>query len=326
MQIKPKISIIIPVYNTATYLEQCIESVLNQSFTDFELVLVNDGSTDHSGAICDDYAFKDGRIKVFHRENGGVSSARNLGLAKITGDWLTFIDSDDEVLPEFLETIYKERKGVDIVYQGAIQKNRQSSEQKEFEDFSDKIENVPTAFKNNMMTSHGYIWGKLFRSKIITINNIRFQVEISFSEDSLFVLDYLKYVDKIKFSSQKLYVYYETPGSLRTKKYPYEKELTLLNFANAKLTQLFSIQNIDPSLKAKELQYYLYRTLFSLYKSKNKERIDDLKYLMENFRNEFLASYKNAKGRGRLVYFSAKNGHIRLLNLVFKRLIYKNAQ
>ena len=97
------ISVIIPIYNTEKYLCQCIESVLIQSYPKFELLLINDGSKDRSGEICDEYAKKDNRIKVFHKENGGVSSARNLGLDNANGDYICFIDADDYVGKRYLE-------------------------------------------------------------------------------------------------------------------------------------------------------------------------------------------------------------------------------
>ena len=92
MNSNPKISIIVPVYNVELFLPRCIDSILNQSFADFELLLIDDGSKDKSGAICDEYAEKDKRIKVFHKVNGGVSSARNLGLEKSKGEYITFVD------------------------------------------------------------------------------------------------------------------------------------------------------------------------------------------------------------------------------------------
>lgn len=98
----PQISIVVPVYNVEKYLERCIDSILAQTFTDFELLLINDGSKDSSGLICDKYAEKDSRIRVFHKENGGVSRARNLGISNARGRWLCFIDSDDWVDKEYL--------------------------------------------------------------------------------------------------------------------------------------------------------------------------------------------------------------------------------
>lgn len=97
MEKNPTISIIVPVYNVEKYLEECVESVLSQTFTDYELLLIDDGSTDSSGIICDGYATQDSRIRVFHKSNGGVSSARNLGLDNALGEWVCFIDSDDEI-------------------------------------------------------------------------------------------------------------------------------------------------------------------------------------------------------------------------------------
>lgn len=108
MQItKPKISIIVPVYKAEPYLKKCIDSILNQTFKDFELILINDGSTDNSGKICDEYALKDKRIKVIHKENGGLSSARNVGLDIAQGKYLGFVDSDDWIDSDMYEILYK---------------------------------------------------------------------------------------------------------------------------------------------------------------------------------------------------------------------------
>lgn len=97
-----KISVIIPIYNSEEYLDDCIKSVLAQNYTNFELLLINDGSTDSSGKICDEYALTDTRIKVFHQENAGVSATRNLGIQESIGEWLCFIDSDDTVNNKYL--------------------------------------------------------------------------------------------------------------------------------------------------------------------------------------------------------------------------------
>ena len=108
-----EISIIVPVYNVEKYLNNCIDSILSQTYTDFELILVNDGSNDNSGEICDFYKKLDSRIKVFHKENGGVSSARNVGISNTNGNYICFIDSDDCVNELYLHNLYD--KEVDIV-------------------------------------------------------------------------------------------------------------------------------------------------------------------------------------------------------------------
>lgn len=101
----PAISVIVPVYNAEKYLHRCIDSILAQTFTDFELLLIDDGSKDKSGAICDEYADKDSRVRVFHKENGGVSSARNAGLDNVRGEWVAFLDADDYFLSNGLEIL-----------------------------------------------------------------------------------------------------------------------------------------------------------------------------------------------------------------------------
>lgn len=110
-----EISVIVPVYNTEPYLRECIESILRQSYTDFEVLLVDDGSTDDSGAICDEYAKKDNRIKVIHTKNMGVSSARNIGLDNAIGNWIIFADADDELYKDALNLRYDDFEKHDLV-------------------------------------------------------------------------------------------------------------------------------------------------------------------------------------------------------------------
>ncbi len=105
--LKPKISIIVPVYNVELYLVQCIESILAQTITDYEVLLVNDGSTDRSGEICDEFVVRDNRINVIHKKNGGLSSARNEGIKKATGDYVGFVDGDDRLDPEMYKKLYQ---------------------------------------------------------------------------------------------------------------------------------------------------------------------------------------------------------------------------
>ncbi len=104
---KVKISVIVPVYNTSHFLSTCIESILNQSFDDFELIIIDDGSTDGSGEICENYAQSDQRVKVYHQENAGQSSARNFGLSRATGEFINFVDSDDFVEKDYLKILYE---------------------------------------------------------------------------------------------------------------------------------------------------------------------------------------------------------------------------
>lgn len=116
----PKISVIVPVYNVEKYLRRCIDSILAQTFTDFELLLIDDGSKDNSGDICDGYAMKDERVRVFHKKNGGVSSARNLGLDNAKGEWVSFVDADDYLDNCYYNNFLSFHDISDIVFTGFI--------------------------------------------------------------------------------------------------------------------------------------------------------------------------------------------------------------
>lgn len=188
----PLVSIIIPIYKVEKYLRKCLDSISTQTFNDWECLLIDDGSPDGSGAICDEYAANDKRIKVFHKENGGVSSARNLGLEKMTGDWVTFVDADDWIAPDTLEkcsTRFNEydivRFSMKMVYDEQDDtKNRNyiipSSNNKE-EIFA------RTLARNSLMC----VCGGLYRAELFRQNNIRFSTSLVMAEDWLVIMQLL---------------------------------------------------------------------------------------------------------------------------------------
>ena len=112
------ISIIVPIYKAEVFLPRCIDSVIAQTYTNWDLLLVDDGSPDKSGKICEEYSRKDARIKVYHKQNGGVSSARNYGLDKARGEWVSFLDADDYILPSFLDNLINNNKGFELICSG----------------------------------------------------------------------------------------------------------------------------------------------------------------------------------------------------------------
>lgn len=207
------ISIIVPVYNTEKYLHRCVDSILEQTYTDFELLLINDGSTDSSGAICDEYAMRDSRVRVFHKENGGVSSARNLGLDNANGEWIAFVDSDDYVFPIWLENyeeLYK-KYSTDLICQG-FQTDRPLNVT--LKDTTYGISNIGTTIDviekllhNNIL---GFCWNKLFQSNIINTNKLRFRENVSLKEDEIFAIEYMKYSTTC-ICTDKVGYYYHVP-------------------------------------------------------------------------------------------------------------------
>jgi glycosyltransferase involved in cell wall biosynthesis len=191
---KALVSIIIPIYNAESFLEQCIDSILQQTYNNFELLLINDGSTDKSKEICERYSQKDKRVNVYHKKNGGVSSARNLGLLKAQGKWVVFVDSDDWVDPNWLES-YFPMNDSDIKFQGFIIENNNKKEVKKISiSKTNKIETIYYLEVNNMF---GWTWCKIFKNSIIQENQLTFNEEISYNEDLIFTLQFCKIANKV---------------------------------------------------------------------------------------------------------------------------------
>ncbi len=179
------ISIIVPVYNAEKYLDECISSVLRQSRQVWELILVDDGSTDRSSAICDSYSDKDFRIRVFHKENGGVSSARNFGIQKALGEWITFIDADDRLSEDFLPS----RMDADIdIYITNVQYFPESVDIGWIAPCILKDHDFQSFFSQNAHKILLAPWAKLFRREIIVDKGFSFNPKCRIGEDTLFNL------------------------------------------------------------------------------------------------------------------------------------------
>jgi glycosyltransferase involved in cell wall biosynthesis len=219
----PKVSIIVPVYNVKQYLQNSIESVLVQSFQDFELILVDDGSFDGSADICDMYASKDPRIKVLHKQNGGVSDARNFGLDYASGEWVTFLDADDwldastlKICSEFLNAFDYLRFSAAFIYSAAIMVDYQ------LKSYDSKIDYLKDLFERSTILG---VWGGFYKCSIIKENNIRFKRVLHNGEDWLFLFSYLMHCDTIKVINQPLYKYNKINEQSCTNTMTVEKDL-----------------------------------------------------------------------------------------------------
>lgn len=208
-----KISVIIPVFQSEKYISKCIESIVNQTYDNWELLLVDDGSTDNSGIICDEYANMEPRIKVFHKKNEGVSSARNMGLDEAQGDWICFVDSDDYVAANYLKD-FKLRDAVKynscLVSQNIIQfypKQEKEIEMFKYDDDVLEIKNDISKIKELNILMNGCPVAKLFNKKIIDKYNLRFDTNLSLNEDHLFVMTYLLYIDYLILVNKTNYRY-----------------------------------------------------------------------------------------------------------------------
>ncbi len=222
MEKKVMVSIIMPVYNSAEYLDAAISSVLKQEYRDYELILIDDGSTDESGHICDRYSNKNKQIKVIHKKNGGLCSARNTGLKNALGKYLAFLDNDDEYLPGILKENIEllGKYDADLIRFDRIRRTYVTdvnmvedrlgtlgiaNEKEEIYDSNKIASNLEKIRKSGSFYT---IWNGIFKRSIIIENNIKFDERLKFGgEDWTFNFDYLKYVKKMVFNPHPYYIY-----------------------------------------------------------------------------------------------------------------------
>lgn len=214
---KVKISIVIPVYNAEEYLDRCLHSVLDQEFSSYEVILVDDGSTDASSLICDRYSSTDPRFVTLHQPNKGVSAARNAGKNMAQGEYIMFLDADDALLPYALETLAEWAKGEDVVIGGyaAFTCGVPSKEVKPKRSVSYKGEDYQRFFAENITRNCELLdapWAKLFRAK--AVRGVSFNEGLNYAEDKLFVFEVLSKVRSAVSVSQPVYAYYMRSGSL----------------------------------------------------------------------------------------------------------------
>ena len=202
----PKISVIVPVYNAKKYLHQCVESILSQSFADFELLLVNDGSTDGSGAICDEYVQKDSRVRVLHKENGGVSSARNLGLDNARGEWISFVDADDWLELNMYESLYKSatEEESEIVYSDFYMNHRNKKDYYSASRYSSEKKEM---MKNYIFFSWTVLWNFIAKRDLYISNNLKSPTHLCYCEDFELSVRLFHFAKKISYVNKPLYNY-----------------------------------------------------------------------------------------------------------------------
>lgn len=277
----PIISIVVPVYKAEDYLECCIDSILAQSFVDFELLLINDGSPDCSGKICEEYAKKDKRIRTFHQENRGVSAARNKGLQEVCGQYLTFIDSDDWVGVNYLKDLYDAlpnhcQRGVVIEGVVKVYQDRKSEQQQLMEKCLSSSD-IYCVLTEQVDRNIGYSASKLYNVSLIREKQLLFSEKISLLEDMIFLLDYIIVADFVKITNISHYFYRTSHSPMALSVYinSFEKEYAVFQVFKERietLQQIYSLQNDQLDKVWGALKCYFHRSILSLYSSSNSYR------------------------------------------------------
>ena len=317
------ISVIVPIYRIEKYLPECIESILEQSFVDFELILVNDGSPDSCPEICDAYAKKDSRIRVVHKENGGLLSARKAGLKASKGKYISYVDGDDWVDKFYLDTLFKLAKAndADLVETG------------HFREFDGKIETIkpaaagiyneqqvktsilPNAIFNGEFCKHGvstYVWNKLFKRELL--NTVLFDVpnEIIMGEDAAITYSYLAISKSFVVSRIPLYYYRQRHDSIvksiENPKTEYYRLGLLMSFLKSKLSNALDHQNLN-----KQIKYYLYSQI--LVRSGG--------LILDNNKDVFYNPFLKVKQNSKVVVYSSGSYGQHILSTNVKTNFFK---
>lgn len=236
---QPKISVIVPVFNAEKYLKRCIDSVLAQSVSDFELILVDDGSKDNSGKICDDYVKQDSRVIVYHKPNGGVSSARNFGLDKAKGDWIVFVDSDDWVGADYCANMLAfATSPLSFVMTRHDFVGKQVNSIVECHNLVGK-QRIDYIILNKLLDFSGP-YCKLFNRGVIEENKIRFPENIHMGEDGIFMVKYLNVTEALTVLNINDYHYQDIEQSLSHRFYDFQSEYECYRLWKREIEILFS--------------------------------------------------------------------------------------
>lgn len=295
-----KISVIIPVYNGEEYINQCVESVLNQSYHNIEVLLVDDGSRDKSGKICEEYQRKDIRVKVIHKNNEGVSSARNEGLKRCKGEYVAFVDSDDYVEKDYLECLYQKLRenNADIAACNFsyVFKDGRKQEENQLKSKCMLLNDDLNYCQNSFLY---YIWGKIFKKEML--KDLSFDTRLSVAEDSLFVAEVIKKSGKLYYEQEPLYMYRMNPNSVM-----HEKDIKKLE------TQLIAWEKISALQNADSTAYWSARMQYL----KGCRRVAAEIWLSENRNFEKIRILKNEVGKYIGTIWKVKDSLIQKITLL----------
>lgn len=328
------VSVIIPVYNAMETIERCVDSIFGQTLDKIEVILVDDGSDDKSGELCDFYAKKDARVRVVHTFNRGLSSARNTGLSMAQGEYVAFVDSDDYIEKRMLEQLVEiaEKERVDIVISGYkyIQFNGKVQDREINLPIEKRIDNedMKQLISENANQSFlWFVWNKLYKRRLLSEFKIKFKEELTFAEDSPFNMRAFLSANGVYYFNVSLYNYVQTKGSLIQTKYKKdlivklealwrEKRRICKEYGIAEYEKALSQYTIDhtiPMLLQNELaaDYGLNRIKEELQKIRNSEMVD-FTYKQKGLR-------KNKSMKMSILIFLLKHKMYTVLSLLLKK-------
>lgn len=315
-----KISVIIPIYNAEVYLEKCLESIKNQSFTEYEVLLIDDGSTDKSGEICDSFAAEDSRFHVIRKSNGGVSSARNTGIDQAKGEWLCFVDSDDTVEKDYLLHLYQGaglQKDILIIHGFKTILPKGQFRVRTFGTHLYTTSDMYKLFEDLYTNRSGHPFAKLYNTQIVRQNQIRFIEQIHYAEDVMFMLTYMCHIHAIQTLDGYNYNYYirNNPNSLSQRIFSFESEYICYETYIDRINKLKIRFNMSEESLVKVYnvisESLVRRSIGSMYQSQTHkpkaERIEILKSLTTEQIDFITAYYKECSWFHKVTVFLLSN-------------------
>ncbi|MBY0759336.1 glycosyltransferase family 2 protein [Sellimonas caecigallum] len=248
------VSIIVPVYNTENYIDICVKSIVNQTYSNIEIILVDDGSTDASAKLCDDWSIKDKRITVLHQKNSGVSAARNSGIEYASGKWIMFVDADDIIDHELMDDLVKTVIEMGVKTSLCGYRRFIDEEQLHFDLKIEKSNKLLISTDQIKNIRQGYFgWGILFDKEILDTNHLRFDPELKNLEDVYFLSIYSMFIENVGYIKKQSYYYRITAGSITSKCVDAKWQINSWN----KLLTSFGEYLLDNHLNARQYQNVL---------------------------------------------------------------------
>jgi len=320
-----KVSIIIPIYNTEKYLEECLESVINQTYQNLEIILINDGSKDNSLKICKEFQKKDNRIILIDKENSGVSNTRNVGIYASTGDYITFVDSDDIVEKDAIETMvwYITNYNTDVVrtnfalndFIGQIPKKLIGKTEKE------NMNNVLYYFLNAQIPAFMCLF--LIKKEVILDNNLQLNEELVMMEDTLFFVNLVRYIDSIYISDKKTYNYRIHDESSSNSIKRVEKNIKSVIKVNEEINKIIS-NDLKEITNRTEFRI-ICDFIIKMYDYNYGDKLNVLKFLEQDISfNRMLnnLNYQKLNSYSKIIYDILKNKKIHKMNNRYKRIVF----
>lgn len=333
--IKDGITVIVPIYKCEKFIGKCIESVQKQTYKDWYLILVDDGSPDNAGAICDQYAKDDARIKVLHQMNGGPGKARNNGIQHCETRWFTFLDSDDVIEPDYLSNFHEDELQSDyaLSMQGFKRVDMQGNILDEVYELADGVyhgkEGIARSFLDNDVFMYGQSCGKLYNKVLVSQHNTTLSTELKLSEDHLFYMQYLLHVTDVHTHSGTKYCYQmaDAEMSLTHRVLPWEETLKRFHEIYRAAEDIVKQYDITNSDLLHKVHYFsvtgaISLTLSSLYKTeRNKaERIKVLGILKDDMK-ECGSKYCPNGMKGKLFKYVLLYMPVSVQDIILSRII-----